>query len=140
MLPLKRLGNRIRDLRIKRGFKSQEAFAAYCKMHRTFMGHLETGRKDFRLTTLIRVADALGVTLSELFAGVQDGEGVAVKWRSRPSSIERQRILKELATLESSVERLRALATAGSVAQARKVRVASVKPAPAPKPKARRRG
>jgi len=64
---LKRLGNRIRDIRIKRGFRSQEEFADYCKLHRTFIGHLETGRKDFRLTTIIRVAEVLGVTMQELY-------------------------------------------------------------------------
>jgi transcriptional regulator with XRE-family HTH domain len=59
---LRRLGRRIRELRIERGFGSQEDFADYLKMHRTFIGHLETGRKDFRVTTVIRVAEALGVT------------------------------------------------------------------------------
>jgi transcriptional regulator with XRE-family HTH domain len=55
---LKRLGLRIREIRVQRGFASQEAFADYCKMHRTFLGHLETGRKDFRLSTLIRVSES----------------------------------------------------------------------------------
>jgi hypothetical protein len=53
------------------GSAAQEEFADYCKMHRTFLGHLETGRKDFRLTTIIRVADALGVTLQEPSAGLE---------------------------------------------------------------------
>jgi transcriptional regulator with XRE-family HTH domain len=57
----------------------QEALADYLKMHRTFIGHLETGRKDFRLTTLIRVAEALGVPLSELFTGLESGASLKAK-------------------------------------------------------------
>jgi transcriptional regulator with XRE-family HTH domain len=71
---LRRLGQRIRELRRERGFTSQDTLADYLKMHRTFIGHLETGRKDFRMTTMIRVAEALGVTLSELFVGIEAGE------------------------------------------------------------------
>jgi transcriptional regulator with XRE-family HTH domain len=105
---LRQLGKRIRELRIRGGFASQEAFADYCKMHRTFLGHLETGRKDFRLTTIIRVADALGVTLSELFAGLESGEAFKSKSRhARPPDPDRVR--QELAVLESTIRNLRAL-------------------------------
>lgn len=52
---LRRLGKHTREIRIQRGFGSQEEFVDYCKMHRTFLGHLETERKDSRLTTIIRV-------------------------------------------------------------------------------------
>ena len=83
-----RLGERIREVRIQRGFKSQEEFADYWKMHRTMLGHLETGRKDFRLTTIIRLADALGVTLAELFAGVESGEPFKLK-RNRQIAVDR---------------------------------------------------
>jgi len=95
---LKRLGQRIREMRIRQGFASQETFADYCKMHRTFLGHLETGRKDFRLTTIIRVADALGVTLSELFAGVERGEPFKSK-RTRPGALDPRRVRQELEVL-----------------------------------------
>ena len=106
---LKRLGQRIREIRIQRGFVSQETFADYCKLHRTFVGHLETGRKDFRLTTIIRVTDALGVTLSELFAGVERGEPFKSK-RARPNALDPQRVLQELEALERAVRNLRELA------------------------------
>ena len=68
------IGRRIREIRIARGFKSQEGFADYCGVHRTFMGHIETGKKDFRLSTIIRIANALNVTLSDLFVGIESGE------------------------------------------------------------------
>jgi transcriptional regulator with XRE-family HTH domain len=105
---LRQLGKRIRELRIRGGFASQEAFADYCKMHRTFLGHLETGRKDFRLTTIIRVADALGVTLSELFAGLERGEPLKSK-RARPRPPDPDRVRLELAVLEGTIRNLRAL-------------------------------
>jgi transcriptional regulator with XRE-family HTH domain len=97
---LRRLGRRIRELRIERGFASQEEFADYCKMHRTFLGHLETGRKDFRLTTVIRVAEALGVTMSELFAGVERGEAPKTRRYRDAAAIDAYAVRRELATLE----------------------------------------
>jgi transcriptional regulator with XRE-family HTH domain len=106
---LKRLGRRIRELRIRQGFASQEAFADYCRLHRTFIGHLETGRKDFRLTTIIRVADALGVSLSELFAGMEEGRSPAGAIRGR-LPFDRSRVLQELNVLEQSVRKLKRLA------------------------------
>jgi len=114
---LKRLGKRIREIRILRGFTSQEAFADYCKMHRTFLGHLETGRKDFRLTTIIRVADALGVTLSDLFAGVEHGEAFMPR-RKHAGEIDLQRVRHELDLLEQGVRNLRELASPDNQVQA----------------------
>jgi len=77
-------------------------------MHRTFLGHLETGRKDFRLTTVIRVADALGVTLSELFAGLERGESFKSK-RTSPRPPDPDRVRQELAALEVTIRNLKAL-------------------------------
>ena len=105
---LKRLGERIRDIRMSRGFASQEALAAFMKKHRTFIGHLETGRKDFRVTTMIRVAAALNVSLSELFAGVDTGEKPKAK-RGDKGAAGQFAMLKELSVLEDSVQRLKGL-------------------------------
>lgn len=105
---LKRLGQPIREIRIQRGLALQEAFADYCKRHRTFLGHLETGRKDFRLTTIIRVADALGVALSELFAGVERGEPFKSK-RTDPGKLDPNRVRQELEVLERAVHKLKEL-------------------------------
>lgn len=107
---LRRLGQRIREVRIQRGFKSQEEFADYCNLHRTMLGHLETGRKDFRLTTIIRLANALGVTLSELFTGVESGEPFKLK-RTRPGAMDRDGVLREVAVLERTVQRLKELSS-----------------------------
>ena len=103
---LRRLGERIREIRVQRGFKSQEEFADYCKLHRTFVGHLETGRKDFRLTTIIRVAEALGVTMGELFAGLETGESRRHTKANRRSA-DFDGILREISVLERSVSKLK---------------------------------
>jgi transcriptional regulator with XRE-family HTH domain len=105
-----RLGQRIRDVRIQRGFASQEAFADYLKVHRTFIGHLETGRKDFRLTSLIRIAEALELPLADLFSGLETDKPLSLKRSTGaggPSAI-----LRELKTLERSVQKIKLLASA----------------------------
>lgn len=113
---LRRLGRRIREIRIQRGFKSQEEFADYCKLHRTFVGHLETGRKDFRLTTVIRVAEALGVTLEELFAGLEKGVPFRARRLVRPVP-DNAGLMRELERLEHNVQNLKAIATASPLNQ-----------------------
>jgi len=77
-------------------------------MHRTFLGHLETGRKDFRLSTIIRVAESLGVTVEELFSGMTSGEAVKSKKPAR-STLDRAAVRKELETLERNLKNLKML-------------------------------
>jgi transcriptional regulator with XRE-family HTH domain len=101
------IGRRIREVRIARGFKSQEGFADYCGVHRTFMGHIETGKKDFRLSTIIRIANALNVTLADLFVGIESGE--MPKQLSSPARKPDQDLLKEVDALEKSIKALRRL-------------------------------
>jgi transcriptional regulator with XRE-family HTH domain len=107
----KRLGKRIHDIRVKRGFASQEALADYLKVHRTFVGHLETGRKDFRLTTIIRIAEALEVPVADLFAGIDSGEPSKIKDRGASPEQSRYALLKELDVIERSVRKMKALAS-----------------------------
>lgn len=59
------VGARIRALRQERGL-SQDEFAARVGIHRTHPNKLENGKIDPRLSTLVRVADALGVSVGEL--------------------------------------------------------------------------
>lgn len=100
----RRLGQRIRELRIKQGFDSQDAFSEFLGLHRTVIGFWETGRKDLRLSTLLRVAEALGVTLSELFAGLETGDRSAVP---KPRSLNQDRILRDFVVLEENVQKLK---------------------------------
>jgi transcriptional regulator with XRE-family HTH domain len=105
-----RLGQRIRDIRIQRGFASQEALADYLKVHRTFVGHLETGRKDFRLTTLVRIAEALGVPLADLFIGLESGQALKPKRGAIASARNQLALLREIEVMERSVQKLKVLA------------------------------
>jgi transcriptional regulator with XRE-family HTH domain len=67
---LKALGQRIRELRLKQGY-SQESFADRCGVHRTFMGTVERGESNLSFSNLAKIADALGLTLSETLSGVE---------------------------------------------------------------------
>lgn len=65
----KRLGKRVAFLRRKKGF-SQEAFAHECGFHRSYMGAVERGEKNLTIAMQVKIAKALGITLSELFKNV----------------------------------------------------------------------
>ncbi|MGC2743885.1 MAG: helix-turn-helix transcriptional regulator [Candidatus Angelobacter sp.] len=63
------LGERVRRLREARGW-SQEGFAHEGGLGRSFAGAIERGEKDVRLSTLAKLARALGVSLSQLLKGI----------------------------------------------------------------------
>ena len=63
------LGERVRQLREARGW-SQEGFAHEGGLGRSFAGAIERGEKDVRLSTLTKLARALGVSLSQLLKGI----------------------------------------------------------------------
>src|ERR1700689_3221068 len=97
---LRRLGVRIPELRTQRGW-SQEAFADVAGVHRTYMGHLERGEKNVSFLSILRVANALGVTPSELLAGLEKGDLARI---ASPTAADvpaaKSRALEEVATLE----------------------------------------
>jgi transcriptional regulator with XRE-family HTH domain len=64
------LGSRIREFRLKKGF-SQESFADHCGLHRTYMGGIERGERNLTIQTVLTVAKGLGITMSELFSGIE---------------------------------------------------------------------
>jgi len=64
---LRRLGNRIKDLRIKAGYTSYEYFAYEHNISRAQMGRYENGQ-DLRFSSLIKLANAFGITLEEFFS------------------------------------------------------------------------
>ena len=63
------LGQQIRQLRAAKGL-SQEAFANSCGLDRTYIGGIERGERNLSLKNLLRISNALGVTPSELLAGI----------------------------------------------------------------------
>jgi transcriptional regulator with XRE-family HTH domain len=64
------LGERIRDLRDKKGL-SQETLAFELDVHRTYVGLIEQARRFPSMQMLIRISEKLEVTLADLFAGVE---------------------------------------------------------------------
>ena len=62
-------GSRVRELRKVRGL-SQEAFAAKCDLDRTYVGCIERGERNVALQNIEIIAETLGVSLSELMAGL----------------------------------------------------------------------
>jgi transcriptional regulator with XRE-family HTH domain len=66
---LTRFGRRVRALRTARG-QSQETFAEACGIDRTYISGIERGKRNVGLKNIAVIAQALGITLSELFEGV----------------------------------------------------------------------
>lgn len=60
-------GAAIRELRAERGI-SQEALAHAADLDRTYVSGIERGLRNPSLTNLLKLADALGVKVSELAA------------------------------------------------------------------------
>lgn len=63
------LGKRIKELRGKTGL-SQEKFALSIGMDRTYFSSVEAGRRNISICNIKKIADGLGVSLSELFSGL----------------------------------------------------------------------
>lgn len=59
-------GKRVAKLRKNAGY-SQEQFAFKCDIDRTYVGIIERGEKSPTLNTIQKIADALGISKSELF-------------------------------------------------------------------------
>ena len=66
---LVRFGERVRELRKEQGY-SQENFAYACGLDRTYMGGIERGERNLALRNIEKIADTLGVSISELMEGV----------------------------------------------------------------------
>jgi transcriptional regulator with XRE-family HTH domain len=63
---LKNLGNRLRELRIAKGFTNYEQFAYEHNIPRAQYGRYERG-EDLRFSSLLKVLKALDVSLEEFF-------------------------------------------------------------------------
>ena len=78
--PRRAFGAAVREKRRSTGV-SQEALADACGLHRTYIGGIERGERNVSLVNMAKLADALGVKLSQLvgameehFPGVADGK------------------------------------------------------------------
>lgn len=66
----KDLGKRIQELRKGKTGLSQEKFALKIEMDRTYFASVEAGRRNIAIVNIKKIADGLGVSLSELFKGM----------------------------------------------------------------------
>ena len=65
-----KIGERIRELRIKAGYKSYETFAFDNEIIRVQYGRMEKGA-NFTLASLLKVIDIHKITLEEFFTGLK---------------------------------------------------------------------
>lgn len=71
---LEKLGKRIKQLRIAKGYSSYEYFAYENEISRAQYGRYEKG-EDLRFSTLAKVINALGITMKDFFSeGFEDSE------------------------------------------------------------------
>ena len=63
----KQFGQRVRELRLAKGL-SQEELAFRAGVHRTYLGSIERGQRNPALKNIAAIAEALEVTLPELFS------------------------------------------------------------------------
>lgn len=63
---LKKIGKKLRELRIEKGYSSYDFFAWENKMPKTTYLNMEQG-KNFTMTSLMKVLDIHGVSLEEFF-------------------------------------------------------------------------
>jgi transcriptional regulator with XRE-family HTH domain len=62
----KKFGRLVRDLRGRAGY-SQEELADIAGIHRTYLGGIERGERNPSLKNIERIANALKVSIDELF-------------------------------------------------------------------------
>ncbi len=63
----KDLGKRIQEIRKNKTGLSQEKFALKIEMDRTYYASVEAGKRNISIINIKKIADGLGVSLSELF-------------------------------------------------------------------------
>lgn len=64
-----KIGVRIRELRTQLGI-SQEKFAMKISMDRTYFASVELGKRNISIVNIEKIANGLGVSLSELFQNI----------------------------------------------------------------------
>jgi len=81
---LVRFGQRVRDLRIHSGM-TQEELATAAQLHWTYVSQIERGKRNLTYKCLARLAEGLGVTLSQLVEGQESDHdpGPLPGWEQR---------------------------------------------------------
>jgi transcriptional regulator with XRE-family HTH domain len=100
------LGKRVHDMRAAKKW-SQEEFAHICGFHRTYAGQVERGEKNISFGNLAKVASALGVTVSELLAGLEDGTASdKPKSKHKAAGEQKANLARQTLTLQRLIKRL----------------------------------
>lgn len=60
------IGERIAELRKAKNL-SQQQFSYEAEIERSYLTHVEKGRKNISIDTLIKITNALGISLKEFF-------------------------------------------------------------------------
>jgi len=71
LILLNKIGERMKELRKLQGFKNYEMFAYQKELPRAQYGKYEGGKSDMTLTNLMKVLDALDITLEDFFKGIK---------------------------------------------------------------------
>ena len=97
----------MQELRKQRGW-SQAAASERIGVHWTYLGHLERAEKPgVSLMSIARVANALGVTLSEMFAGLENGDTSIPAGRPLRDPDKLIRVGKNAIKIERLIEEMR---------------------------------
>ncbi|MBQ9375203.1 MAG: helix-turn-helix transcriptional regulator [Ruminococcus sp.] len=70
---LLKYGQVVRKIRLEKGI-SQETLADLSGLHRTYMSDVELGKRNVSLENIDRIANALDVSISEIFRQIESGE------------------------------------------------------------------
>ena len=109
VLNYERIGVHIRVMRKKRGL-SQENLAEMTEMSTKYISHIETAKKNASLESIVKIADALGITVDRLLYGVQRNDKTAYEPElheviSDCNSYEKSVILDTVAELKRSLRK-----------------------------------
>ena len=69
------IGRRVKEIRLQSKI-SQAVLAEWINMSVTYISHIETAKKHASLETLVRIADAFGVTVDQLLNGNQENDSM----------------------------------------------------------------
>jgi transcriptional regulator with XRE-family HTH domain len=68
---LVKFGRIVRQYRLAAGL-SQEGLAERANLHRTYVGMIERGEKNLTITNILKLGEALGVSVSQLFIQLEN--------------------------------------------------------------------
>lgn len=79
---LEAFGRSVREYRKAQGF-SQESFAHYCGLDRSYMGGVERGERNLTLTNIERIISALQMKPSDFFLPMDAHfQKIATQWQA----------------------------------------------------------